>query len=242
MASYGGLGDDAVTKSFEELIRAFASTPESYTLGSSREEYHSPEVSYELFLRWLKMQDIDAAQCIANIVDVMNRSSTTGKVNSVAFIGPAKSGKTAMITAPLQTLTINNGLVNSAFLLRRCIGRRAIYMDDCYVGPEHVDELKLLFGGESLHVIVRRQEPGTITRTPVFITGRRDPWLTNRGRDEEALLGRMHRYSVKAETERLLTDGRRIHPGMWHYALQQYGQAGRNEELLPLSELTPYPG
>ena len=142
-------------------------------------------------------------------------------------------------------LTINNGLLNardesSAFLWERCIGRRAIYMDDCYVGPEGVNDLKLLFGGESMKVNVKFREPDTLTRTPVFITGRKDPWIYHGGRVEEALLDCMHRYRVETETERLLTDGRRIHPGMWHYALQQYGQAGRNE-LLPLSELMPYP-
>lgn len=225
---------DALTKSFGEMIHTFCTAPDTL----DRDDYHSPDVSYKLFMKWMKKQHIDAAECITNIINVMNKAMP--KVNSVAFIGPSNSGKTVMITNPLRMLTRYNGMIgnrgtDSAFIWQECVNCRAIYMDECIMGPEHYEELKLLFGGEPMKVAVKFQNMATIQRTPVFLTGNKDPWVLDYS-SKEAFLNRMYHYTVEMDDD--LKDVKQLHPGMWHYAQQQYEQLDR---LLPFSKLTPYP-
>lgn len=221
------------TKSFSDLIELFCTSPDIM----DRDKYESPEDSYRYFCQWCKKQKIDISDFVTSIVDVMDRN--VQKKNTICIIGPSNSGKTVMVSQPIKHLAQIVGMVGSRqtenqFLWQDCPNCRAIIIDEAVFLPAHMEDLKLILGGEDIQVSVKFEHNATIQRTPVILTGNDVPWVLDHGQ-KDAFKNRMFYYTVKVDQD--LENIKLLHPGMWWYLQQQYGQS----TLIPLKKLKSYP-
>lgn len=231
-ASLNYLKCEKQNKTFEQMIDEFCQSPDIL----SDEEYESPEDSYTYFLSWCKFQHIDPLEIITNTMDVMNKKQL--KKNSICLIGDTNAGKTVMFADPIKYIMrfvgqIGNRTENN-FMWQDCVNCCLICIDECIMDPAHLEDLKMVLGGEKVSVSVKFQGNSSLNRTPVILTGNKVPWAFDQTA-KAALLSRMFYYPVQTNDE--LQYVKKIHPGMWWYLQQQYGK----EQLIPKSRLVPYP-
>lgn len=221
-------------KTFDFLVDELCKSPDIYP----EDKYEDPIASYKFFIKWCKHQRIDVGEFVTNLMDVLNKKDP--KVNTFALIGPSNAGKTVMITKPLQTIMryvgqIGNRGNDSPFMFQECVNCSLITIDECIMAPEHYEDMKLLMGGETMKVNVKHQGHATINRTPVLLTGNKEPWVLDYSA-KDAMCNRMHLYKVQTDED--LKEVKYMHPGMWWYIKQQYDQLVK---VKPLSRLEPYP-
>lgn len=223
-----------MSKTFQQLVEEYCKQPD--TLPSNK--YESVDDSYRIFLGWCKHQRIDAAEFITNIMDVMNK--VNNKVNTICLVGPTNCGKTVIVATPLTYIMryfgeIGNRGNASQFIWQECVNCSMIVINECVMAPEHLEDLKLILGGERLRSQVKHLDHATIDRTPVVLTGNNPPWHLNYA-EKDAFMSRMFYYEVVVDNE--LEHVKYLHPGMWWYLMQQYGKF---DKLTPKSCLRPYP-
>lgn len=221
-------------KTFNQMVEEFCKTPDYL----NPERYETPQSSYKFFIQWCKKQHIDVGAFITELMDVLNKVHP--KINTFCLIGPSNAGKNCMFSDPLVHIfryvgQIGNRGNDSAFMWQECINCSLVRIDECIMAPDHYEDLKLIMGGETMKVHVKFQAHATIYRTPVIMTGNKDPWVLNFAA-KDAMMNRMHLYRV--ETDEDLKDIKLMHPGMWWYLMQQYGQLIK---LKPFTRLEPYP-
>lgn len=225
---------DNQTKTFSRLVEEFCTSPDIL----SSNDYETPEMSYKFFLKWCKKQHIDVGEIVTNTMDVLDK--TLQKVNSICFTGPSNSGKTVMYSQPISQImrfvgNIGNRGSDSPFIYQECVNCSLICIDECVMDPANYEDLKLLLGGEKMKVAVKHLGHATITRTPVILTGNKEPWVLDYSA-KDAMLSRMFWYQVQKDDD--LKEVKHMHPGMWWYLRQQYQNL---EKLKPISKLLPYP-
>lgn len=224
---------ESIGKPFRVLINEFCHQP------NTLDGYETAEDSYNYFLLWVGKQGWDTLQFIHDIVDVMDKRLE--KVNTVALIGPSNSGKTVMFAQPLVAIARFVGMVGnrgnaSEFVYQECVNCRLISMEECIMGPDHYEDLKLIMGGETTKVSVKFQGHATLERTPIILTGNRDPWDLD-CTAKAPMMNRMKYY--RTQTDNDLKEIKKLHPGMWWYLIQQYEDT--QQGLIPLGQLDPYP-
>lgn len=225
---------DNQLKAFSQRVDEFCSSPAVLP----EDKYETPEMSYRCFVKWCSKQKIDVGELVTNIINVMDK--TKSKINTICFIGESNAGKSMMISNPLRFIMryigqISNRGADSPFVYQDCINTSLIIMDECIMDPANYEDLKLLLGGETMKVSVKHQGHGTIQRTPVILTGNREPWILNY-EAKTAMMNRMYYYEVSEDSE--LEHLKYMHPGMWWYLKQQYEQMVK---IKPFSKLQPYP-
>lgn len=222
------------TKSFEQLVIEYCTAPDIL----SEATYETPLVSYKYFVRWCKTQHIDVGEFVTGVVDIINKKHP--KINTLCIIGPSNAGKTVMVVNPIRAIMryvgqIGNRGNESPFMFQECVNCSLITIDECVMAPGHYEDLKLMMGGETMKVAVKHQGHATINRTPVILTGNKEPWVLDYSA-KDAMANRMQMYTV--ETDEDLKEVKLMHPGMWWYLKQQYNQLVK---IKPLSRLEPYP-
>lgn len=218
---------------FFDMVKCFAAQPFDNT------NYESVRDSYEFFITWAQKQGWDVIKLINDVVDVLDKKRE--KVNTIALIGASNSGKTVMFAQPLVKICRFVGQVGnrgnaSEFIWQECVNTRLISMEECCMAPEFYEDLKLLFGGEVMRVAVKHQSYATLERTPVILTGNKDPWSFDYT-GKIPMQNRMCYYSTREDTD--LKEIKALHPGMWWYLMQQYDM--NREGLIPIEQLEPYP-
>lgn len=229
-----GLKAGALKLSFEERVRRYCSTPSNL----DPRKYETPEASYKIFIKWCKKQKIDAVELITRTVDIMDNDGK--KINCICLVGPSNSGKSQMFAIPLKEIVRYVGLIgnrgnDSAFLYQECVNCSLICIEECIMKSENYEDLKLLLGGEKMAVHVKHAGHASVQKTPVIMTGNKEPWVLDYSA-KEAFLNRMYFYEVQVDDD--LSQLKLPHPGMWWYLRQQYGQP---QKLISFSKLEPYP-
>lgn len=210
------LKSEYMYKSFDSLIDEFCND----TRLTSHLKTLSPEESYDNWCGWVSKQGWDLGELIRDIYNIMDR--TLDKVNTLCIIGDSNSGKTVMITRPLCGIAkfvgmIGNRGANSQFVYQECPNQRMIAIDECVMTKEVLEDLKLLTGGEDLMADVKGKGHARVSRTPVIMTGNKDPWLAD-FTQREPLMNRFIYYRAKYDDE--LKDCKQIHPAAWWYIRQ----------------------
>lgn len=205
-------------KPFATLINDYCT--QVYEIYDGVENRMTPEESYEKMIAWLKYQNLDPIAFVDNVCDIMDK--VRQKVNTICLIGDSNSGKSTMVSQPLRILSRHVGLIgnkgaNSDFVYQECVNKRAIIIDECVMNPVNLEELKKLTGGEEMKVNVKQEEYATIVRTPVIMTGNKEPWCLD-STQEDPFRNRMVYYEV-TKCEELEHVGL-ISPKMWWYLIQ----------------------
>lgn len=223
-----------MSKSFEQLVHEYCTSVPMLDAA----KYEPVDESYKYFIQWCKNQNITPGVLITNTIDVMNK--VHNKINTICMTGASNSGKTVMYANPLKAImryvgSIGNRGNESPFIWQDCINTSLICIDECIMNPAHYEDLKAIMGGEPLKAQVKHQGMGTVQRTPVILTGNSEPWVLNYDA-RDAMINRMYQFEVKEDCD--LKEVKYLHPGMWWYLKQQYGQ---EEKLKLFKKLTPYP-
>lgn len=210
------LKSEYICKPFAELINIYA----HQTVPCIDETMSTPEDSYSNWISWCNNQQYDVHELIRDIFDIIDRKIL--KVNTLCMIGDSNSGKTCMISNPLKALCrfvgqIGNRGSNSEFVYQECINQRLIVIDECMMSKEQLEDLKNLTGGEDMSVNVKFAGNAKLSRTPVILTGNKEPWLLDFSA-KEPLLNRMKYYTSHKDED--LKDCKVMHPGMWWYLMQ----------------------
>lgn len=218
---------------FQELVDRYCRCP------SLSDKYETVEDSYKFFVEWATKQGWDVIKLITDTVDIMDRSRE--KVNTICLVGPSNSGKTVMFSQPLASICrfvgqISNRGAASEFVWQDCINARVIVMDECMMPKEYYEDLKLVFGGETMKVSVKHQGHGTLERTPCILTGNNNPWMLDYAA-KVPMMNRMEYYTTREDGD--LKVLKKLHPGMWWYLIQQHDI--NREGLIPLEQLVRYP-
>lgn len=226
-----------IHKSFAELIDIYCKMPEF------RQTYETPEDSYDIMLAWLQHQRINPLDFVQKVIAVMDRKPM--KINSILLVGESNSGKTVCFSQPLRTLARFVGMIgnrgsNSDFVYMECINQRMIAVDECVMNPQNLEDFKLLMGGEPLKANVKGKGYETVERTPVILTGNKEPWCLD-NTQREPFLNRMYYWNVTKCDE--LADKKFLSPKMWWYLMQLPGLFPfQNGRLPTIADLVPRPG
>lgn len=185
--------------------------------------YETAESSYEMFVEWMNDQKIQPIEFIRQVFAIMDRKDP--KFNTLCFIGPSNAGKTLMITTPLRALCrfvgqMANRSGNGDFSMMQLVNQRMIAMDECILDPKNMEDMKLLLGGEELRVQVKYSDHSIVERTPVVMTGNKEPWILDVS-VRAAMENRM-RYYPCVEIPELVSIKKQMNPRMWWYLSQFY--------------------
>lgn len=202
------------------------------------DEYETPELSYDIFLEWLQDQGYDKLETVRNIIDCLDKKEN--KKNTLCFIGRAQSGKTTMIVNPLREVVRfcgqpGNRAANGSFVYSDFPNKRMLTMDECVFAREHMEDMKLILGGELFKTDVKYGGLTNVERTPVLMTGNKDPW-TLHFESKEPLLTRIHYYATRPIPE-LEHIKKKLSPKMWWYLLQLYSST----TVPPVEDLVSVP-
>jgi len=122
--------------------------------------------------------------------------------NCIFVKGPSNVGKTLLLKNMLSEIIPFHAIIStlgnsSEFLWQPMVGSRVVFCEEMGCGPEQIEMMKLLFGGEPTVVSIKHKEPGITCRTPFVVTGNSDPWLTTpQTVDLETLKNRMITFKV----------------------------------------------
>ena len=225
---------DVMHKPFEELIDDWCRS----NVLQDPEDYEPPKKSYFIFKEWCVHNNIDLCEFITQTMDVMNRKLP--KINTMCIIGGSNSGKTVVYANPIAAIcrfigVIGNRGNDSPFLFMECPNTRAIVINEGLFRSAHYEDLKGLMGGEPINAQVKYEGDSTIQRTPVIITGNKDPWVLD---ESEALPMRNRMFYYKVSPWEELAEVKYLHPGMWWYLMQHYGEVDR---ITDIKKMRPYP-
>lgn len=187
-------------------------------------KYESPQSSYEIWMEWVQDQGLKPIDYIREIVDILDK--THPKYNTICLIGDSNSGKTLMMTTPLREIMRfcgqpSNRASNGDFVFMDFPNKRLLIFDECILDPSNMEDMKLILGGEKFKTNVKYSSVHIdVDRTPVMMTGNKDPWILAH-QAKEAFLNRMFYHKTKAIPQ-LAQIEKQLSPKMWWYILQNY--------------------
>lgn len=100
------------------------------------------------------------------------------KRNAFYIVGPPSSGKNFFIDMVcafyLNTGNMGNFNRTNQFPFNDCENRRIILWNEINFAPSNIDTLKMLTGGDLMHVNIKFKPPQPIYRTPVLILSNKE--------------------------------------------------------------------
>lgn len=170
--------------------------------------------SRDLFDKWLQNNNFDKSEFCGDLFNVLERK--VPKLNTFCLQGPPNAGKSFIlrsIVAWYQFFGEVRGGSNYNFLWQDCIDTGLIFIEEPYITPDIVEQMKLVLEGAPTQVHIKMRGDATLKPTPVFITCNNLPWKWVGG-EENALRARMYFRTCK-RADFLKDVTKYINPLMW---------------------------
>lgn len=138
----------------------------------------------------LRKQNVDIPAFDSLFWAWINRRA--GKKNTLLFLGPSNTGKTAFIRGLMGGIPhgeIQN--IASGFAFEDLVGVYMGVWEEPLIGPELAEKAKLIFEGATTSVPVKRKQPVVISGVPILMTSNHVPWKWC-SNEVDALRNRMH--------------------------------------------------
>lgn len=133
-----------------------------------------------LFLRYQFETKHKIKIFLKDLYDILNKKRP--KCNTLLVVANTSSGKSYFFDAVVNAM-INFGQVRNmnrfdAFPYQDCVNRRVLYWNEPDFEDGKLEELKCLFGGDTLNCKVKYKHDAVVTRTPLIITCQKDIFPT----------------------------------------------------------------
>lgn len=186
--------------------------------GEITDYYLDKENTLKYVSELLEYQCRDVKDFLQTLRNVLDRQIL--KKNTIQVTSPPSAGKTWFFDF-VSAFYINRGNLKnfnrySSFPFEDCHNRRIIMWNEPNASPEHIDTLKMLFGGDDVAAAKKYEGDVNITRTPLIVTTNEPFYPRN-----EALNHRRFMYDWKAAPflKQVL---KKPHPLYWPDLLDKY--------------------
>lgn len=183
--------------------------------------------SIDLIVEWISFMGWPFKKFVDDTFTVL--SGRGGKTNCMFLWGASNAGKSVMFSQPWEAIMQSVGRVvqlnvrGGTFVFEGCIGRRLISIEECSISPEHVEEIKKIFGREVCQVNVKNQrEGGQILPTPVIASSNMEPGYMVQ-EHQQAIYNRIKSYKAMSQFGRLEDfTGMALDPRAWIFLWHVY--------------------
>lgn len=134
---------------------------------------------------------------LACIDIILNKE--VNKINSLLILGTSNSGKSLLVKSCIENLhhsSMTRTNSNNTFAFSDTLNKRVVCFEEPLIGPEKIDMVKLMFGGESTTIPVKYNTDEELERTPFLITSNKPIDDFCKPEDREALANRMYIFKL----------------------------------------------
>lgn len=158
------------------------------------EHYFTSRESFEIIKELLSFQCSDVYQFVKDLYNWLERK--TNKKNCFSIVSPPNAGKNYFFDAVIHLMCNNGQIANFnkhiSFPLMDCVNRRILVWNEPHCETSAYEDIKLLFGGDSMKVRVKYKDDACVERTPVLLLANYELFPK-----DEAFNTRMFRYYWK---------------------------------------------
>lgn len=170
-------------------------------------EYDNPDLIFSEVKNFL--------ECIYNVCE-----KKIPKCNSIYIVSPPSSGKNyfmdAILSFYLNVGNVANYNKNNNFPFQDAINRRMNLWNEPNFMPSSIDTLKMLCGGDTMHVNIKFQKHVPLYRTPLIVLSNKHVFK------DKAFNDRMIKYDWRPAPQLKLLR-KKPHPFVWPILLHDYG-------------------
>ncbi len=148
--------------------------------------------AHEFFKTWFEMQRIEPVMFFACICLIADKK--LHKKNALLLKGVSNSGKSLMLRLLFETYPVallGRSGETSSFHLQPLLDHPIAIFEESRITPGTIDDMKLVFGGETLDINVKGSAHETLSRRPCFLSCNHSLTTMCTGEDIVALQNRM---------------------------------------------------